>query len=294
MTSEIFKTVILYKTDDHVKKLKESIASDSPSLQRKADTTFKTHKIYFRNNAKDLIAFYRYILCSKGEKPSQATMIDRLTEVQSASSKVLIILHAGGYFCAAIYQNGECIRHKTHRAYIVRQKGGGIQGLADARQSAHKSMGAQLRRQNQAHFEEKITALLKLWNEEGDLDCTLKFVHVPYYAKRLYFNEDLLEKDDPTIRSIPFSTVRPGLSEANRVFTELFSFSIWKGRGEEVTQELVLEESKSKKAIFKEKITKEAEEDAEENLPLPSISQEGGLAIIILKKFKKMTSTIKK
>ena len=103
-----------------------------------------------------------------------------------------------------------------------------MQAQADKRQGAHKSVGAQLRRTNQIHFEEKITNLLKEWKEEGHFggNC-LKMLHVPHYARKLYFNENALDKEDSMVRSIPFSTVKPGLAEANRVFTELFSLTIW-------------------------------------------------------------------
>lgn len=176
-----------------------------------------------------LITIYRHVVSPKGELPTHAELISRIKNLhEDKNQKILILLHAGGHFAIALYNNGECIKHKTFRAYIVRGKAGGVQAQADKRQGAHKSVGAQLRRTNQVHFEEKISTLLKSWKEENIFtECSLKLLHVPHYARKLYFNDHAFDKEDTSVRSIPFSTVKPGMAECSRVFTELFSLCIW-------------------------------------------------------------------
>ena len=232
----------------------ETLPDDFQTRLTKYDIQ-RSQKLFLRNKSNDLLlSIYRHIICNKGEFPTHVELINRLRKLQSdVNSKVLILLHAGGHFAIALYQNGNCIKHKTHRAYIVRGKAGGVQSQADKRQGAHKSVGAQLRRTNQVHFEEKISELLAEWKNNGDFNNTdLKCLHLPHYAKKLYFNDKAFSKDDPSIRSIPFSTVKPGLAEANRVFNELFSVAIYR-------RDLEIADAEGKNKINRDKTTVDLE-----------------------------------
>jgi len=248
------------------------------------------------------MSIYRQTLAQKGTLPTHSQILERLAVLRQPTTKILIVLQAGGHFVAALYQNNECIRHKTFRAYIVRGKAGGVQSQADKRSGAHKSVGAQMRRQNQVHFEEKITNLLKTWKSENVFtESLLKFVHVPHYARRIYFNDALFDKNDDTLRTIPFSTVKPGLREANRVFTELFTVAVYKTEENEdkLTQDDIFEASRKRRSdkeqkrldakLAKKKDQESSSSDEEDYMPYtgaftktcpkPSISNEGHMAI---------------
>ena len=309
-----------YKSPEHVAKLMESLntlstPTSTPRLPRKsmdnspnsisrADVQ-RSQKVFFRSKKdSSLIAIYRQALAPKGEYPTHTEILSRFRILCQPSTKIMIVLQGGGHFVASIYQNNECIRHKTFKAYIVRGKAGGVQSQADKRQGQHKSVGAQMRRQNQIHFEEKIGSLLKSWKSEGEFDsCLMKFVHVPHYARKIYFNDELFDKSDLSIRTIPFSTVKPGLLEANRVFNELTTCTIYKGTDstEKISQEDIFEASKKRKTDEKERnLQKKAEKKAEARrklddsdgeeyvpysgeftatCPRPSISNDGFMAI---------------
>lgn len=323
-----------YKSPEHIAKLLEQVhAFDSPKstprTPKSQNNSFSTsrsrnnslnspldavsradvqrsQKVFFRNPENQaLVAIYRQTLAPKGEYPTHSEILTRLEILRSPKTKTMIVLQGGGHFVAAVYQNNECIRHKTFKAYMVRGSGG-VQSQADKRQGAHKSIGAQMRRQNQIHFEQKIDTLLKQWKSENEFEtCLLKFVHVPHYTKRNYFNDDLFDKNDNSVRTIPFSTVKPGLLEANRIFNELYCCTIYKSEGVEaprVTQEAIFEASKTRKsdalqAIKDKKAEKRAEAKRKGELtdsgdeyvpysgeftascPRPSISNDGCLAI---------------
>jgi len=325
-----------YKSSEHVAKLLEKVhAFDSPkstprtrmesqnnSVSRSRNNSVsspldavsradvqRSQKVFFRNPDQSLIAVYRQTLAPKGEYPTHSEILTRLETLRSPKTKTMIVLQGGGHFVAAVYQNNECIRHKTFKAYMVRGSGG-VQSQADKRQGAHKSIGAQMRRQNQIHFEKKIDDLLKQWKSENEFEtCLLKFVHVPHYTKRNYFNDDLFDKNDNSVRTIPFSTVKPGLLEANRIFNELYCCTIYKPESTNpgvealrITQEAIFEASKTRKsdalqAVKDKKAEKRAEARRKGELtdsgdeyvpysgeftatcPRPSISKDGCLAI---------------
>jgi len=184
-------------------------------------------------------------------EPEEATRstIERLFDLR----KSVVVMCHGGYFAAAVFERERVVAHKTFHSYIVRRKQGGRQSNRDKSGRRPKSGGAQIRRHNEEKHNLNVRALINSWASHLR-DCDLIFIHLPSHNKTLLIDKDqsspssspppssssqrhphsqskgkgkdktedfFLSKDDPRLRTIPFATHRPSLSEVKRVFQEL-------------------------------------------------------------------------
>ncbi|KZT51933.1 hypothetical protein CALCODRAFT_521041 [Calocera cornea HHB12733] len=116
----------------------------------------------------------------------------------------------------------EVIYHKTFHRYTTRRKQGGSQSLNDEAKGKAKSAGAQLRRYGEQALRDDIRALMAEWAEEIDASERI-FIRASTSNKRIFWGYDgnVIEKGDPRIRTFPFPTRRPTLSELQRCLQEL-------------------------------------------------------------------------
>lgn len=115
------------------------------------------------------------------------------------------------------------LEHKTFHRYTTRRKQGGGQGTHDTSgKGMAKSAGANLRRYNEQALTDEIRALLASWSE-SIANSELVFIRASKQNSKIFFNYDqsVLERSDPRIRSFPFPTRRPTLNELKRCFHEL-------------------------------------------------------------------------
>ena len=75
----------------------------------------------------------------------------------------LLLLFRSGRFAAAVLDNGKPTVHKTLHKYTVRRKQGGAQSARDGSGKRPKSVGAQIRRANEALLRQQIQEVLKAW-----------------------------------------------------------------------------------------------------------------------------------
>ncbi|KAG6546346.1 hypothetical protein Mapa_012387 [Marchantia paleacea] len=138
----------------------------------------------------------------------------------------VVLLSAGGHFAGVVMnmQGGGVLAHHTFHRYVVRAKAGGRQSTRDATGRAPKSAGASLRRYNEMALQKEIRDLLTSW---GDYlrSASHIFVYAPSAnGQALFGGENApLDRNDPRLRRIPFTTRRPTFKEAQRVFRVLAS-----------------------------------------------------------------------
>ncbi|KAL0490060.1 hypothetical protein AKO1_009406, partial [Acrasis kona] len=134
---------------------------------------------------------------------------------------LIIILNHGGYFATTLFDaRGKQIHHKTFHKYVSRKKQGKRQVTQDKSKKA-KSMGSQIRRQQEDDFKEEVQEHLCEWSDHYK-KCQLIFVHAPGP-----YNESLLFDDESPLQnkqcySIPFNTQQPTNTQVLSAFNKLF------------------------------------------------------------------------
>lgn len=152
------------------------------------------------------------------------------------SRKWTLLAVGGGHFAGAIVslvpqlhnKNGRIEREvvliasKTFHRYTTRRKQGGAQSANDNAKSKAKSAGAQIRRYNEAMLQTEIRELLTSWKDDID-SSELVFLRSSKTSQRTFYDYDeaVLHRRDPRIRSFPFPTRRPTQAELIRCFGEL-------------------------------------------------------------------------
>ncbi len=86
--------------------------------------------------------------------------------------KVFVILLHSGRFAAAIYNQGQCIKHTTFTRYTVRKGQGGSQSTMDNSKGKAKSVGSQLRRAGEIQLKNDVYSTMLNWKDDID-DCAL-------------------------------------------------------------------------------------------------------------------------
>ncbi|OBT41878.1 hypothetical protein VE00_07379 [Pseudogymnoascus sp. WSF 3629] len=116
------------------------------------------------------------------------------------------------------------IAHKTFHRYTTRRKQGGSQSANDSAKGAAHSAGAGIRRYNEAALNDEVRLLLAEWKSLIDTS-ELLFVRATGNTNRrtLFgpYEGQILQANDPRIRSIPFNTRRATQKELMRSFIEL-------------------------------------------------------------------------
>jgi hypothetical protein len=126
---------------------------------------------------------------------------------------------------ANIDKQVKLITHKTFHRYTTRRKQGGSQSTNDNAKGAANSAGAQIRRHNEMLLQQEVRAVLDQWRSHIE-NSELVFVHAPSGNRKLVFHYDGAVLDPSRVKSIPFATRRPTLSELRRVFLELTTVKV--------------------------------------------------------------------
>ncbi|EDR05664.1 uncharacterized protein LACBIDRAFT_302801 [Laccaria bicolor S238N-H82] len=116
----------------------------------------------------------------------------------------------------------EVLRHKTFHRYTTRRKQGGSQSTNDNAKGNAKSAGAQLRRYGEQALREDIRNLLNEWAEDIE-GCERIWIRASTSNRKIFLNyEDaVIKKGDPRLRTFPFPTRRPTQAELTRCLAEL-------------------------------------------------------------------------
>ncbi|KAF8323503.1 uncharacterized protein EI90DRAFT_3076857 [Cantharellus anzutake] len=119
-------------------------------------------------------------------------------------------------------QEYEIVAHKTFHRYTTRRKQGGSQSINDNAKGHAKSAGAMLRRYGEQSLRDDIRALLQDWADNIDL-CDRIFIRASVSNRRIFLEGENspIQKGDDRLRTFPFPTRRPTLSELSRCLLEL-------------------------------------------------------------------------
>eukprot|EP00730_Choanoeca_flexa_P015779 TRINITY_DN7322_c0_g1_i4.p1 TRINITY_DN7322_c0_g1~~TRINITY_DN7322_c0_g1_i4.p1 ORF type:complete len:611 (+),score=120.14 TRINITY_DN7322_c0_g1_i4:20-1852(+) len=191
-------------------------------------------KLIFQDSTGAWLTCYKDILPSRATlETSNATVAQELAALPHSTQPWAFFMCAGGHFAGAIIAQGKVLEHKTFHRYVVRAKRGTVQSARDNKSatSAPKSAGAQIRRYNEAQLQADIRNILVAWRDVL-ANCSLIFHRTSVNNRHFLFKsktskakekavDGLLSKDDPRIRSIPFSTNRPTLKEISRIYATL-------------------------------------------------------------------------
>ncbi|KAF9124421.1 hypothetical protein BGX30_000956, partial [Mortierella sp. GBA39] len=140
-----------------------------------------------------------------------------------------LILIGGGHFAGVVMdlagqmsshgRDMKVVAHKTFHRYTVRKKQGGSQAAHGVANSA----GARIRMYNEEALKLEVRELLEGWSHWiKQSECV--FVHSPGNNRKvLYYENSVLSAAEKQgrLRSIPFMTRRPTLTELKRAFVEL-------------------------------------------------------------------------
>ncbi|KAK3836781.1 MAG: hypothetical protein J3R72DRAFT_403097 [Linnemannia gamsii] len=173
--------------------------------------------------------------------PIEPAVLDLPAEIIDVAPRYwTMILLGGGHFAGMVvdlrgqakkaHSQGSHVRelkivaHKTFHRYTVRRKNGGAQSSFGAANSA----GAMVRMYNERALKLEVRELLEGWSD-WILQSESVFMHAPGNNKRTVFYEDsIMNRADQEglLRSFPFVTRRPTLTELKRAYQELTTVKI--------------------------------------------------------------------
>ncbi|RIB04136.1 hypothetical protein C2G38_2121356 [Gigaspora rosea] len=189
------------------------------------------------------LGVHKHVLNDRGNNPNTIMEDIKRLQIKSDTNQPrywTMFMVSGGYFAglvlditknANVTDIDEVKVHvnKTFHRYTTRRKQGGSQSNNDNSKGKAKSAGAELRRYNESALQKDIRMLFEQWRPLID-QSEFIFVHAPGMNKNTFFHYDgaVLRKDDPRIRSIPFSTRRATFNELKRCFMEFITVKVSK------------------------------------------------------------------
>ncbi|ORZ24070.1 hypothetical protein BCR42DRAFT_402190 [Absidia repens] len=196
------------------------------------------------------LGVYRVLLESTKKAPSSLDAVQQIQQQQQHPNGSTnqpsprlwtLLMMGGGHFAGAIVDVGQSkglveqqlskqvniLAHKTFHRYTTRRKQGGSQSANDNGKGKANSAGAQIRRYNEMALQQDIRELLSQWKKYID-QSELVFVQAPSGNKKIIYGYDgaVLQKENPKIHNMPFTTRRPTLSELRRVYLELTTLKV--------------------------------------------------------------------
>ncbi|KAF9975923.1 hypothetical protein BGZ65_008041 [Modicella reniformis] len=187
-----------------------------------------------------------------------------------------LIMLGGGHFAGVVMdlagqvsfhgRDLKMIVHKTFHRYTVRKKQGGSQ----ASHGIANSAGARIRMYNEEALKLEVRDLLEDWSHLiNQSECV--FVHAPGNNRRvLFYDNSVLSAAERQgrLRSIPFLTRRPTLSELKRAYQELTTVKI------SVTTKETLDHMEMKEQEAMEKAFRASQEKSAKGRELSNKSQQ--------------------
>nr|GAT42923.1 predicted protein [Mycena chlorophos] len=226
--------------DTLVSKAKRKNRSTSPS--QNAPTMQQSAVAWFHSPPATQIGVYRAIF---NTGVPQSEYLAELKDIQHTERTWAMFMVAGGHFAGAIIRvsretepeedgpqkkkkqkkpktDTEVLKHKTFHRYTTRRKQGGSQGLNDNAKGPAKSAGAMLRRYGEQALRDDIRNLLQEWADDL-YACERIWIRATGTNRKIFMDYDgcVIEKGDGRLRTFPFPTRRPTLSEVGRCLMEL-------------------------------------------------------------------------
>jgi len=184
------------------------------------------------------------------EMPDQNFYTQRFRSMKQNKTWAILMI-SGGYFAGAIFEGHKNLAHKTIRRYTTRRKQGGSQSAKDKQGKNIQSAGAMIRRANEKKLREEIHEIMTIEWKTMLQACNLIFMFAPGSNKTYFVNLDgalpgLLDKQDPRIHSVPFTTRRPTLVEIKRIHSILSTVEFGKVEDQPAEQVQPIETAEKK------------------------------------------------
>ncbi|KAI8356573.1 hypothetical protein EDC96DRAFT_515462 [Choanephora cucurbitarum] len=182
---------------------------------------------WFKTSKEDTIHYgiYRHLL-EEGKT---------LRALQKKPKYWTLLMLGGGHFAGCVVdmtssqlhlRQVKMVAHRTIHRYTTRRKQGGSQSTNDqAKGSAAKSAGAQIRRYNEQMLQQEVRQVVSEWSQyiqQSEMVC----VHAPSGNRKLLFHYEGAVLDQVKVKSIPFATRRPTLDELKRVLLEMVTVKV--------------------------------------------------------------------
>lgn len=104
--------------------------------------------------------------------------------------RLALILCFGGSFSFAIYEQGNCVMHKSDRKYVCRKKAGERQLNRDKQNgNSIKSMGSQIRREQEKRHIINVSEILLECKQQLQ-ECEIILLQAPGLNRLFVINED--------------------------------------------------------------------------------------------------------
>ncbi|XP_033127480.1 ankyrin repeat and zinc finger domain-containing protein 1-like [Anneissia japonica] len=219
-----FKKISFPHARSHAGRQSETESDDEASPNHR-----RQPKVHFRNASGHVISVHRCLLHGKKNIPSQDSELSSLAKSLPERLQWLILMAGGGHFAGAVFHGETVVVHKTFHRYTVRAKRGTSQGLHDKQAGKiSKSVGANLRRYNEAALIDDIHQVLKSWEEHINA-CTHVFLRAPSHNRTIFIGgkNAVFDKNDLRVVNIPFATRRPTFRELKRVQEILSTVQIY-------------------------------------------------------------------
>lgn len=204
----------------------------------------RSSQLYFKSQLlpeSQAFGLYKSLFNSETiQQPFQQLRLWNEIEDQASSISALFMM-GGGHFAGAIVSHQRVniqgnpkkqeqsvqeqavnfIEHKTFHRYTTRRKQGGSQSAMDNSKGKANSAGSSLRRYNEAALRFDIHNLLKEWKPYLD-KCKNIFLRARSPQDKKLFIEMISQgSTDQRLKSFPFTTGRPNVTELKRSWCEL-------------------------------------------------------------------------
>lgn len=250
--SEAASNEIYDKRDDYLGSLIEeemdkfSLENNSNEENKSSVSHLNTRsaQIFFNSTFLDVseaFALYKSLF-NKQTITKPLNTIKKWNEIDDQSMELsALFMIGGGHFAGAIVSHNRAnvsgnskksgenfqeqavrfLEHKTFHRYTTRRKQGGSQSAMDQAKGKANSAGSSLRRYNEAALKTDIQNLLKLW-EPYLSKCQNIFLRAHNSAERnIFTGNPLIGMKRENLKSFPFTTGRPTITELKRCWCEL-------------------------------------------------------------------------
>lgn len=229
--------------------LDQQLSISEQETTSKSFLNTQSPQIYFKSNTlpqqKDVFGIYKALFNTK-ELTNPQLAVTNWNEVNDQSSSIsALFMVGGGHFAGAIVSHQRrnvkgnakkqnesfqeqaviMLEHKTFHRYTTRRKQGGSQSAMDNANGKANSAGSTLRRYNEEALKQDIQGLLSEWKPYLE-KCENIYIRArSVYDKKIFFehekNTNVIDKHDPRLKTFPFTTGRPNLSELKKSWCEL-------------------------------------------------------------------------
>ncbi|CAL9730319.1 tRNA endonuclease Vms1p [Monosporozyma unispora] len=232
-----------------VTQLEQQLSVSQDDIANNLFLNTQSPQIYFESaslpQTKNVFGIYKALFNGK-ELINPQLAVTNWNKINDQSSSIsALFMVGGGHFAGAIVSHQRrnvkgnakkqnessqeqaiiMLESKTFHRYTTRRKQGGSQSAMDNAKGKANSAGSTLRRYNEAALKQDIQGLLVKWKPYLD-KCENIYIRArSVYDKRIFFehenNNNIIDKHDTRLKTFPFTTGRPNVSELKKSWCEL-------------------------------------------------------------------------